>query len=1074
MVASCSLIRAGRAEAVLGLACLGRGSSVPLEGGKVDDLPMSNQIEFAGRNERIDRVLRRLIDGVREERELERITVVTPTNQASFYIRRALAKDGLFNVDFKRLEDIAEHLAGRDFKERRLHDLQASEFVFESARDVTLGQRLGGTDVSPQLQSALHSTFRGLELLEPHQLEQIAGQNEVQRELIARFNKYMELASGYRRGSQVAERAAEYIQCDDHDHLGRIKALGTVLLVEASVVAPVQRPLFEALAGIPGAVTVSIVGSPPEIELPHHPAEDTHRLKPIGVPDVAQEVRSVVREIVEQARSGKRFAQMAVVFEDDSYASRIAEALELADIPVSGPDRTALSDAPEGQFVTGLLDIFENDFSRLDLTAWLSSAPVKDPKDDLVVPASRWDAISRTAGVTSSVNDSWTPRLNRYARNIVRHAERSDRLDEGRANEVEAARSDARYADRLKDFVAGLAERKPSIAEDSWLGFGKWLRAMVDDYLLTSSDDAQKESRTSRTDRLFSLIEKLESLETLGSKLPTYAHCAGVLREQLDRRSAGLKSLGLGVYVGPVWTAAGCPFDAVFVLGMSEGRYPSAGLSDPLLPDPVKRVIDPDGSYLTTIERRVEESEQSFVSVLESAGQVFLYWPSGVPGESREQGPARWFLEAARQVSGENLLQAGDLLKSEYSGVKIVRGRGSSLGSFEHASDTHDFDVLTAQSWQGGRDEVLQFPLVQDSQSFSDSVRFEMARDDSEWTLYDGKIDLEGVESELGETVGSATAFETYAACPYRYFLSRRLRIAPTESPEVEIGLDPIAFGSLIHAVLEEFSLWRMGDEFVSEQPDRQSQEDRMKAVVEKHIELLKEETPGRSDGAWRIEQTRAWLVLRQWLRREPVVIGDTGMRQIEAEYSFGRDDETPAIEVRTASGHSVKFSGQVDRVDISDDGRRVIIYDYKSGSNVPYSGLDRDPTKRGTKLQLPIYSKAIAEKHADADISAAYWFVRESGNDEFKPSPGKYEKDRAESALAEVVETIIEGIDGGVFPARPGGATSIPGRGRSFESCAYCEYERVCPRSKSRLWESKKNSDPALENYRELAEGDQ
>ena len=177
---------------------------------------MSNRVEFAGRDERIDRVLRRLIDGVREERGLERITVVTPTNQASFYIRRALAKGGLFNVDFKRLEDVAEQLAGRDFKEPLLHDLQASEFVFESARDVTLGKQLGGAEVSPQLQSALHSTFRELELLEQHQLEQIAGQSEVQRELVARFNKYMELASGYRRGSKVAAKAAEHIHGGDH------------------------------------------------------------------------------------------------------------------------------------------------------------------------------------------------------------------------------------------------------------------------------------------------------------------------------------------------------------------------------------------------------------------------------------------------------------------------------------------------------------------------------------------------------------------------------------------------------------------------------------------------------------------------------------------------------------------------------------------------------------------------------------------------------------------------------------------------------------------------------------------
>jgi|GEM_PF-619357 ATP-dependent helicase/nuclease subunit B len=1043
---------------------------------------MSN-VEFAGRDERIDRVLRRLIDGIREDRGLERITVVTPTNQASFYIRRALAKGGLFNVDFTRLEDVAEQLAGRDFKEPLLHDLQASEFVFESARDLTLGKQLGGADVSPQLQSALHSTFRELELLEPPHLEKIAGQSEVQRELVARFSKYMELASGYRRGSKVAEKAAEYIH--DGDHPERIQALGTVLLVEASVVAPVQRPLFEALAGIPGAVTISIIGSPADIELPDKSLENTHRLKPIGVSDVAQEVRGVVREIVDLARSGKRFAQVAVVFEDDSYASRIAEALELAGIPVSGPDRTALSDASEGQFITGLLDIFENDFTRLDVTAWLSSAPVKDPKNSRAVPASRWDAISRTAGVTSSVSDSWTPRLNRYARNIVRHAERSTLLDEGRANEVEAARSDAGYADWLREFVAGLADRKPSNSQDSWSGFGKWLRSMVDDYLLMSADDTQQESRNYRSERLLSLIDKLESLETPGSNLPKYAHCAGVLREQLSRRSAGLKSLGSGVYVGPVWTAAGCPFDTVFVLGMSEGRYPSPGLTDPLLPDPVKREIDAEGAYLTTIERRVEESQQSFISVLESAEQVFLYWPAGIPGESREFGPARWFLDAVREVSRQPLLQAGQLLKDEIAGLTILRRCDSVVLPGELAGDAAEYDLIGARSWVLGENSPESFPLAEVNSSIARSVMFESKQESSEWTEYDGRVDLSvaggkspaASESAGTESVGSATAYETYAACPYRYFLSRRLHIEPTESPEPEMALDALAFGTLIHDVLEKFTLWRM--ESKTDVPPKTEQESWLRTAAESHIEALKDDTPGRSDGAWKIELSRAWLILRQWLRREPVTAGQPDMRQIEAEFAFGgsgsgsSDSGTgPAVEVRTASGAVVKFRGQVDRVDISDDGSRIIVYDYKSGSNAAYSKLDSDPVKKGTKLQLPLYSKAVAHKYPGTDISASYWFVREPGRAQLKPSPNDYDSTRADSALTAAVGTIVEGIEQGVFPARPGDPSGGWGESsEKFENCMFCEYARVCPKSKARLWDSKKTSDPALESYLKLAE---
>ena len=1018
-------------------------------------------------------VLRRLINEMRDQRRFDRITIVSPTYQASFYLRRALAKEGLFNVDFTRLEDVAEYLAGDEFRQPLLHDLQASEFVFEAARDESLGTKLGGELVSPQLQTALHSTFRQLELLDRHQLDALAAKDDIQGELVARFEKYLQLAASYRRGALVAEQAAKHVRSAAPSE--RLKALGTVLLIEASPVAPTQRSLFHALSEMPGAVTVKIARSKSKPVRPLHKNTHNLRLKPIGVPDVAMEVRSVVREIVNQARSGKRFNQLAVVFEDDSYSNRIAEALELADIPVSGPDRTALIDTPEGQFVNGLLDVFESDFNRLQVTAWLASSPIKNPKSGQSVTASRWDAISRTAGVTVSVEDSWIPRLDRYSRNVVRHAERSVQLEEANSNQVQAARSDARYASDLKNFIVALANRKPTDAEDSWSGFGKWLRRLVNDYLLINDSEASQ----SRVERLLDMVGRLESLETPSSKSPSYDHCTGILREQLGRRSAGLRSLGAGIYVGPLWTAAGCPFDTVFMLGMAEGRYPSPGLTDPLLPDPLKREIDPEGVVLKTVERRVEESEQSFISVLESADQVFMYWPGGIPGEPRRFGPSRWFLDAVREVSGEKLLQAGRLANEDISGLTIHSGSDKRLLLAERAGDKHEYDVISARGWSQDNQAPESFPLADAVSSIKDSVKFTKSQESDDWTEYDGNVtpDLAGTKTSgrnvISETVGSATAFETYAACPYRYFLSRRLHIEPTDSPEQEIALDALEFGTLIHDVLEKFGLWRM--ELSPADTSRIEQEAWLKTSIAEKIEELKSTVPGRSDGAWKIEESRAWLILRHWLRRESDTAEQPEMRQVEAEYSFGGDGTGPcvgpAVEVRTTTGGVVRFRGQVDRVDISSDGSRIIVYDYKSGGHTAYTKLDDDPVKKGTKLQLPLYSKAIGEKYPDAEISASYWFVRESDNNELKPQPGDYKKDEAETALTQAVGTIVQGIDSGIFPARPGDLAAWGESSEQHENCKFCEYARVCPKSKARLWDTKKGSDPVLEGYLNLAE---
>ena len=189
-------------------------------------------------------------------------------------------------------------------------------------------------------------------------------------------------------------------------------------------------------------------------------------------------------------------------------------------------------------------------------------------------------------------------------------------------------------------------------------------------------------------------------------------------------------------------------------------------------------------------------------------------------------------------------------------------------------------------------------------------------------------------------------------------------------------------------------------------------------------------------------------------------------MRQIEAEYSFGNDNQH-SVNIQTLSGQSIRFKGQVDRIDMSEDGKKVIVYDYKSGSPVSYRNLTSDPVSRGKKLQLPIYTRAIARKYIDANVTAAYWFIDPP---ELRPRPDNYLQDETDVSMQNAVEIIAEGIDKGNYPARPGDSINHPIP--SFENCRLCEYRRICPQSKARLWDLKKYSDDSLRRYIDLSEG--
>ena len=225
---------------------------------------------------------------------------------------------------------------------------------------------------------------------------------------------------------------------------------------------------------------------------------------------------------------------------------------------------------------------------------------------------------------------------------------------------------------------------------------------------------------------------------------------------------------------------------------------------------------------------------------------------------------------------------------------------------------------------------------------------------------------------------------------------------------------------------------------------------------------------PGRSEGSWELEFSRAWGLLRQWSRRESEIMQNQGMKQAHAEFGFGYGEEPP-VEITTSSGKTIRFRGQIDRIDVSDDKTQVHVYDYKSGSSASYEGLQKDSVKKGTKIQLPLYSIAARRLYPNAELGASYWFVRQPNKYEHFPLPEKFQEATAINRLESVVGVIAEGVNLGIFPANPGSIQWIPGKGSTYESCGYCEFKKICPQSKDRLWRRKKYSDPALSDYVEM-----
>jgi hypothetical protein len=194
------------------------------------------------------------------------------------------------------------------------------------------------------------------------------------------------------------------------------------------------------------------------------------------------------------------------------------------------------------------------------------------------------------------------------------------------------------------------------------------------------------------------------------------------------------------------------------------------------------------------------------------------------------------------------------------------------------------------------------------------------------------------------------------------------------------------------------------------------------------------------------------------------------GLQPRYFEQPFGIESSArswPALALRVGD-LEVAFHGVIDRIDLSADGTRAFLYDYKTGGSSAYRGMNEDPLMAGRHVQLALYRRALLESIPELEeqaVDGAFWFVSSRG--EFKMLPSEPSEHDIDRRLEEVLAVTAHGIRNGFFPQVPGAETARPGRS-GWDNCMYCDYDRVCPAGRDAVWERKQDS-PGHQHHRGL-----
>jgi RecB family exonuclease len=826
---------------------------------------------------------------------------------------------------------------------------------------------------------------------------------------------------------------------------------------------------------------------------PTSPADDG-TLALFAAAGESRECAEIARRLRALAASGWRFDDMAVLLRDPNlYLAPLTEALARAGIPAWVSRGTRRPD-PAGRAFLTLLACADERLSASRFAEYLSfgqvppltagapptpdptrwQAPRQDevassttpPSDgaqlllfslDVTLPPAVPEATTADGGLagTLATPRHWERLLVDAA--VVGGLERWQRRLAGLDEELALAHRDAeddsgreRLADQRRRLVGLAGFALPLVADLAALPpsapWGDWLRAL--------GALAQRSLKT--PDRVLAVLTELEAMAEVGP-----VDLAEV-RRTLDDELGELRDEPSGGRQGKVLVASldevrGRSFRAVFVPGLAEGVFPRPRPEDPLLLDAEREQLSaarPAAERLPTRAARAGEERQRLRQAVAAAReQLVVSYPSLDVRHGRARVPSFYALDVLRAADGK-LPSLAELAALATDATQLGWPAPSDPGA---ALDDAEYDLAvlaplvnrdgatgTPGAAEAARLHSRARYLVDVDPRLGRALRARYARWLPRFSGADGLVAPTGearlllAGHRLDQRAYSPTALETYASCPYRFYLHGVLGLRERDAVEPLVQLDPLTRGSLFHAVqfalVGELAADGLAPLLAADLAAASALAD---AVLDRVAGEYRERLAPAIPRVWATEIEGLRLDLRGWLRRVAEANATEPWTPRHRELSFGlaagfagggasHDPASRRQEVAIAGGSRLR--GSIDLVEEHAATGRLRVTDHKTG---------RPPQERalqvagGERLQPILYALA-AEALLGRPVShGRLFFCTRNGNYEVREVPLD---GLARLAIADVLGTVEGAIETGFLPAWP-----------RRDACRFCAFQAVC-----------------------------
>jgi ATP-dependent helicase/nuclease subunit B len=442
------------------------------------------------------------------------------------------------------------------------------------------------------------------------------------------------------------------------------------------------------------------------------------------------------------------------------------------------------------------------------------------------------------------------------------------------------------------------------------------------------------------------------------------------------------------VFIGTFANALGSRYEAVALVGLSEGLFPVVENPDPFLDEQLRIVLG--------LEPKLGRHQAStFYQAFTRANMHLLLTRPYLTEEGEKWEPSPYWQATAKLFTEEAITKVQASMPRPQSNAASPQELLFWAVQQQNLHYAHDQGLT--DRWKG----------LHNAHRVLDQRRAKLAQGAFEGNL--SRLTDQLTSKFSPEFMWSASKLETYKACPFRFFVDAALKLEPKEPPE--LGLDVRQRGSILHRVLE-YVYRRAGEEGVP-----------LLEVLDEVAEGVFAKAPWvdafRPSALWEVEKAELLEKLRETVEALELEQGKWNPFGFERKFGIG---SAPPL-VIDIDGNAVKIRGLIDRLDIDLDGNLRVI-DYKSGS----THLSKIDLLNGSRLQLPIYALATQEALELGEVEEGfYWSINEAKAGSIKLSSFTYEgmegPEAAYQAAREHIQEILEGTRAGNFaPKAPKG----------------------------------------------------